>query len=529
MKQDNRRCHSGFLSGIKYHFLEKFNSHLTLDLNESCRYPFFPLNTTFNTKRKIAKIGFFSTIFVLNSFNVANAAISSTTSHTIQGTKPQFFANETTINKLGFNYKGNDYSELKGNITSDKTKYFDENTKLSDFVIKSFFTPRTSKDDLNGDYFDFDGDAFDPTTPITSTLIPIWKDSDGHIISENDYDNAICNPKYTMPLQLEITARDIKVKTTYGDPNESDPVSSITISSQEKPITKTYKIMIAKACFAKPNATILDPNTQWRSVDETGIDDQWNLTGAGFNGIEKDKPNPEVGGGHTDDYVINQGFKVKPTVSRKHFPTTGFLGAQFQLVMSGKQEDYTFTTNNSLVEVDADGIVTLKGPVKDVTITATLKSDHNFHDNYNFTLDLWVEPQPGYVADQEQASLKCTSPMKLLERKDLNSASSFARDNLDSYQGRVYNVFTRGIGLGVFGEWGRTLKAEHYGLSPTYPKSNWDYAWYFTSESHQTTDINQKPTTEEGIVVSNHDGMISFPSAWGRYEIKRAVCGKKIY
>jgi hypothetical protein len=526
MKQDNRRCHSGFLSGIKYHFLEKFNSHLTLDLSENYKYTFFSLNI----KQKIAKISFFSAIFVFNSFNVANAAISSTTSHTIQGTKPQFFATESTINKLGFNYKGNDYSELKGNIKSDAIKYFDKDTKLSDFVIKSFFTPRTSEDDLNGDYFDFDGDAFDPVTAITSTLVPVWKDSNGKVIDIADYDNAACNPnKYTMPLQLEIIAKDIKVKTTYGDPNESDPVSSIKTSSQEKPITKTYKIMIAKACFAKPNATKLDSGTQWRSVrnDRTENDAQWNLTELGLGGINKDKPNPAVGGGHTDDYVINQGFKVEPTVSRKHFPTTGFSGAQFQLVMSGMQNDYNFTSNNSLVEVDREGIVTLKDPVKEATITATLKSDANIRDNYTFTLGLWVEPQPGYVATQADARLKCTSPMQLLERKDLNSASSFASGNLDSYQGRVYNVFTRGIGLGVFGEWGRTLKATHYGYGPTYPKSNWDYAWYFTSESHQTT-INHQPITE-GIVISSHDGMISFPNAWGLHEIKRAVCGKKIY
>ncbi|WP_141673875.1 hypothetical protein [Gilliamella sp. Choc5-1] len=494
-------------------------------MNKNCEYTFWVLDT----KNKIAKIGLFSTIFALNSFNVANAAISSSTINAIQGTKPVFFLTDTTINKLGFSYNGNDYSEIYGNITSGSAKYFDKNTKLGNFIIKSYFTPRTASDP-NGDYFDFDGDAFDPITPITVNLTHVWKDNDGKIIAQADYDDIACSHnKYKMPLQLEIIAKDIKVKTTHGDPNESDPVSSIKTSSQEKPITKTYKIMIAKACFAKPNATKLDSGTQWRSVrnDRTENDAQWNLTELGLGGINKDKPNPAVGGGHTDDYVINQGFKVEPTVSRKHFPTTGFSGAQFQLVMSGMQNDYNFTSNNSLVEVDREGIVTLKDPVKEATITATLKSDANIRDNYTFTLGLWVEPQPGYVANQADARLKCTSPMQLLERKDLNSASSFASGNLDSYQGRVYNVFTRGIGLGVFGEWGRTLKATHYGYGPTYPKSNWDYAWYFTSESHQTT-INHQPITE-GIVISSHDGMISFPNAWGLHEIKRAVCGKKIY
>ncbi|MWP77865.1 MULTISPECIES: hypothetical protein [unclassified Gilliamella] len=452
---------------------------------------------------------------------MANAAISSTTSQTIQGTKPLFFATETTKNKLGFSYKENDYSELKGNITSDKTKYFDENTKLSDFVIKSYFTPRTSKDDLKGDYFDSDGDAFDPVTPITSDLTHVWKDSSGKTIDQADYDNIACSHnKYKMPLQLEITAKDIQVKTEYGDPKESDPVSSIS---------KTYQIAIAKTCFAKPNGINLDPKTQWRSVknDKSENDAKWNLTGAGLNGIDKDKPNPEVGGGHTDDYVINQGFKVEPKVANKHFPTTGFPGAQFQLVMGGIQQDYTFTSSSDQAPVDKDGIVTLKGPVKEVTISAKLKSDSNIHYDYKFTLDLWVEPQSGYAANQAEARSKCTSPMQLLERKDLNNASIFASANLNNHQGRKYNIFTRGIGLGVLGEWGRPLKAAYGVIPPTYPQSNWNFGWYFTNENHPTTDSENQPIME-GIVVSAHDGMISFPSAWGRDEPKWAVCGKHL-
>ncbi|SCB85799.1 hypothetical protein [Gilliamella intestini] len=514
MKQNIKDYPSFF---TKYYFFSNIHSRLTLGLNKD----FLGVSSVFNTQRKITKITFFSAIFALNSFNVANAAISSTTSHTIQGTKPQFFATETAINKLGFNYKGNDYSEIKGNIRSDTTKYFDENTKLSEFVIKSYFIPRTTKDDLDGDYFDFDGDAFDPVMPITSTLEYVWKDSSGKTIDKADYDDIACtHNKYTMPLQLEITAKDIQVKTEYGDPKESDPVSSIS---------KTYQIAVAKTCFAKPNGINLDPKTQWRSVrnDSAENDAQWNLTGAGLNGIDKDKPNPKVGGGHTDDYVINQGFKVEPKVANKHFPTTGFPGAQFQLVMGGIQQDYTFTSSSDQASVDKDGIVTLKSPVKEVTISATLKSDSNIHYDYKFTLDLWVEPQSEYVANQAEARSKCTSPMQLLERKDLNNASSFASANLNNHQGRIYNIFTRGIGLGVLSEWGRPLRAAYGVIPATYPQSKWNFGWYFTNENHPTTDSENQPITE-GIVVASHDGMISFPSAWGRDEPKWAVCGKHL-
>lgn len=517
------------IDGYSYFFTEfqsKFHEQYVPYFNKNKK----GVSSKLNIKKKLIKISFFSVIFAISSLNETNAMLSATTFRMIQGNEPQFFANETIINKLGFHYNGNDYNELNGNIKSDTIKYFDENTKLSDFNIKSYFTPRASINDLSGDYFDVDGDAFDPVTPVTNTLKFVWKDNRGKLIDEVDYDDIVCSHnKYEMPLQLEITAKDIKIKTEYGYPQESYPVSHIITDSLEtKPITKTYKIAIAKACFAKPNGINSSPDYQWRSVknDNSGVDDKWNLTGAGINGINKDKPNPELGGGYTDDYVVNQGFKVKPTASNgKLFPTTGFKGAQFQLVMGGRQEDYIFTSSNTFTPVDENGLVTLEGPVKNATISATLKSDNNIHYNYSFTLDLWVEPTDDLVTNQQEAKLKCVSPMSLLSRQDLNNGSSFSSKNLDSYQGRIYNVFTRGIGLGVFGEWGRAIKYDIYGISPSYPKSNWSYGWFFTKETHPTTNINN-PT--EGIVVSNHDGMISFPSAWGRDESKRVVCGRHL-
>jgi hypothetical protein len=515
MKQDKKHC-LRCLNRARYHLLGKGHLQLISDLNENRTTASFIVNT----KRKIAKIGFFSAIFVLNNLNIASATLSSTTAKTIQGHKPKFIAHEAIIDKLGFSYKGVDYNGNK--ISSNTTKYFDDKTKLSDFIIKSYFTP--------DDYTDADGDVFDPE-PVTSTLNHVWKDSRGKVIEEDDYNDIACNfNKYTMPLQLEITATDIKVKTKYGDPNESDPVSKINIGSpEEKPITKTYKIAIAKACFAKPNSVILDPSTQWRSVknDSSGIDEQWNLTGNGLNNIAKNKPNPEVGGGYTDDYVKDQGFKVEPTVVKDHFPTTGFKGAQFQLVMSGMQQEYEFSSTSDNAPIDGDGIVTLKGPVKNVTITATLKSDRSIYSKYTFDLKLWVEPKDIRVANQAEASSKCVSPMRLLSRKELNDSSKFAKEDLDIHLGRKYNIFTRGIGLGVLAEWGRSLHEQFGGQKPTYPKSTWKYGWYFTNEQHKIPANQDQPITE-GIVVSSHDGMISFPSAWGHNEPKWAICGQSL-
>lgn len=478
--------------------------------------------------RTATKLSYLSAVLAFISVNPANAALSTTTVNSIKGDKPIFFATESIVNKLGFNYNGTDYNEISGNINSNTTKYFDHTTNLNDFVIKSYFVPRATIDDNKGDYFDTNNDAFDPKQSISNTLNYVWKDSNNVKIDPADFNNIACSHnKYKMPLKLEITATDIKVHTQFGDPNESDPVNFIeTQTMGAQPITKTYQIAVANTCFAKPYSLISDPLTQWRSVknDKSENDEKWNLTGIGINNIPKNKPNFAVGGGVTEDYVVNQGFKVAPTLSKKHFPTTGFAGAQFQLVMGGVQNDYTFTTNNSSVTVDKDGLITLNQPTKTVTITATLKSDDKIHYDYTFSLDLWLEPKSQSFQNQNDARAQCTGSSKLLSRKELNNSSEFTTKNLDGAKGRIYNVFTRGIGYGVFGEWGRSLNQQYNSLTVTYPKSNWKFGWYYTNESHNTTnDKNQ--AISEAILVSSHDGMISFPSAWGIDEAKRAVCG----
>lgn len=523
MKQ-YKKTKSQFLSEVKL----DSQHNLSLDLIPTSNWNYLKSLSVLKNKKKIARFSFLSAMFILGSVNFANAALSTATINSIQGDKPLFFASESIVDKLGFNYKGMDYSEKLGNIKSVDTKYFDHTTNLKDFVIKSYFTPRNAIDDVNGEYFDKNGDPFDANTPVTNTLNYVWLDSNNKKVDDADLKDIACSHnKYKMPLKLQITASNIKVHTQFGNPKESDPVNFIqTESAGKKTITKTYQIAVANTCFAKPNGILTDPTTQWRSVrnDLQENDASWNLTGMGLNGISKDKPNPYVGGGHTQDYVINQGYKVKPTVSKVPFPTTGFSGAQFQLVMGGLQQDYNYTSNNSSVTVDSNGIVTFKSKFKTAKITATLKSDKNIHYDYTFTLGLWVEPQITSTKSYADAKTQCSGGMQLLSRQDLNNASEYSTKNLDGMKGRLYNIMTRGIGKGVFGEWGRLLSQKYNSIPVSYPKTKWLFGWYYTNETHTITNENKEKITE-GIVVSSHDGMISFPSAWGNDEPKRALCG----
>lgn len=471
-------------------------------------------------KRVLIKFSLLSFFTVLNSLNIANAAITAETANIIHGNPPELFVTESTLGKLGFVYRGTDYNEKLGNITSSTTKFFEQTTKLTEFTPKLFenFVERQTKDDLNGDYYDDDADSFALEEPITYTLTNVWKDSNNKIVKEEDYDNIACSHnKYTMPLQLFVTVDNIKLHTQYGVPNESEVI---------QPITKAFKISLAGTCFAKPGGILLDPSTQWRSIknDYTDLDPAWNLTDIGIGGVPKNKPNSKFGGGYTDDYEPNQGFKVKPTVSSKTFPTTGFKGANFQLVMDGLQQDYTYSSNNPNIKVDNDGIVSLDTATSGATITATLKSEPQYSFEYKFAISMWVQPLKLNIYSSSDAERTCHDlNQEALTRRDLNNSSEFAYKNLDGITDMEYNLFTRGIGLGVFSEWGRLLNAPTtvsgtIFLPVSYPKSDWIFAWYVTSESHtitrKNTDNNTEVTVEEPILVASHDGMISYDSAW---------------
>ncbi|HGM5308653.1 TPA: hypothetical protein ACKQJM_003188 [Serratia marcescens] len=73
------------------------------------------------------------------------------------------------------------------------------------------------------------------------------------------------------------------------------------------------------------------------------------------------------------------------------FPTTGFKGAQFTLVVDGgNASDYTWSSTASWVTV-ADGVVTFtnKGDGNEVTITGQLKADGGKVIEYKFKLKKW--------------------------------------------------------------------------------------------------------------------------------------------
>lgn len=414
---------------------------------------------------------------VLISIN-GSAALSATTVNTIIGHGPQYTG---TADTLGFSVSDTQYSEATGNISSDTTKTFQAGLTFNDFVVNTSlsFTATT-------DYTDSDGDSADPDNPVSLDGITYsWVDAAGTAVATSSYSTTIgCDSSYTYPLTLQITATNIKTFSQYGDPRES---SSVTL-------TKSYKISPVGICYAKPYAVETVPTIQWYSFDSNGAYKGINLT-------DYTTPHTTAGGGYTADYVPNKGFKAKPTVSSAYFPTTGFIGAKFQLVMAGNQSDYTFSVNSGSGVTTADGsgyIRFTSKPAGSVTIRATLKTDSSIFYDYSFdATGNWVVPQSktskvAWATANTQCSSNLPTRATLTNSPQINAASSYVF---------VDNSWTRAIGGGVFGEWGPSN-------TTGYPNSTWSsstsYVYYWTNEDR---------IDSSKFVVSNTWGDVNWAGA----------------
>jgi hypothetical protein len=276
-----------------------------------------------------------------------------------------------------------------------------------------------------------------------------------------------------MPLRLEIS-NQVQTISQYGIPRKSNFVT----------LKKAYKIAAKpELCYVKPNSSVIEPDSQWFSVDNNGKYIGWNgkITNRHYL----------AGGGYSKDFVPNMGFKVNPTASNgKKFPTTGFPGAKFQLLMSGAQRDYSYSIvanpgNN--VSIDAMGFVTLNGkPTGDgkVTIRAKLIRNTAVQFDYSFNpTTIWLEPQKKPAVNFSSAQNICGGVGNLPLRKHLTSSpANSVGPNWDIYP----NSFSRAIGGGVMGEWGWVM-GEWGWLAGNYPESNWEsgnsyYVFYWTQE-----------------------------------------------
>ncbi|MCX8750509.1 hypothetical protein J3U57_02840 [Gilliamella sp. B3464] len=452
-----------FFTFLKFlYFLKHFSS--IISLNNSYVKVYFKLIQS--TLAQCSLLIF----FVLLPTHTAQA-LSTTTAKAIEGSAPEVINIDLAANKQGFTVNGVFYSEASNNIKGDVIKEFSGELSPADFIVKNFYY-NSLDNTLN--YADKDGDGIDTSKPfLLSFTSKQWYDGNGKLITDISKTMG-CGSGYPMPLTLEITTQ-VKTYSKYGMPRESDYV----------PIVKRYQISSKPLlCYAKPNATIVNKSNQWISYNADGSGEAW-------NDVNRTSRHPIHGGGFTADYVPDMGFKVNPTVSKATFPTTGFPGAKFQLVMSGAQTDYSYSiiaNPGGQVSVDPQGFVKIKDkPTGNVTVSIVTKRDNSKVFTYTFNpTSIWIIPQGSNYMDFESAKNRCGGIQNIPAISVFtNSPQNNIAPNVD--WDTSMNTFTRAIGQGVFPEWGFTNFA-------AYPDSQWGNfvqaldgkAFYWTSSVHLT-------------------------------------------
>ena len=408
-------------------------------------------------------------------------AILANTVNTIIGSKPKIVNIEAASNKHGFILNGVFYSSSSHNLNDTDINEFDGLTKFSDFIIKNY----TENDlDNSSNYDDSDGDNIRNNKPfIVEQTVYNWFDNNGEKIPDSDIGNIIgCGSNYAMPLSLTLKT-SVKTYSEYGNPNESESVE----------ITKIYKIApTGDVCYLKPNSTKVLPLNQWRGSDAQGTMYPWNTGPI--------KPDPESGGGYNEDFIVDKGFRARPIVSDKPFPTTGFPGAEFQLIMNYSQDSYTYNVAvnpGNVATVDQTGNVLLKAKPPegngDIVIRATLKSSPNKHFDYKFNpTSVWIEPQNVGSYDWRTAFNRfCGGIDGFPSRKDYSN-SPVVNVGPNWQRHGKWNFSTRAINQGLYPEWGFTNRR-------TYPNSKWEWdeTTYFTKDPNSDTQY---------FVIYLHDG-----------------------
>lgn len=420
------------------------------------------------------------TIFSVCLVNLPSSyGLATKTANGIHGYAPEIINTQLASDKHGFTLNGVFYSESTGNIKENEIKEFDGDLTFNDFSIKIFGYGSL---DTQINYQDIDGDSIDPTHPfLEKDAYFQWYDANGKKIPEGDNNKIMgCGSGYAMPLKLEIGSK-VQTFSQYGIPKESDFLL----------ITKFYEISLKpKICYARPNATIITQNAQWHSFDVNGNSEKWNLDNAVIS--------PEYGGGHSPDYILDLGFKANPNASNgRIFPTTGFPGAKFQLVMVGAQTDYKFNIKSfskDVVDVDSQGFVILwKKPSGPITVQVVNKKNELMQFNYTFTpTNVWAVPTGDYNGGWLEASTtKCGGTEKVLSRKELTNSPKNSAPMQWKYHD---NNYTRSIDFSLGAEWGPMNEN-------TYPESAWRSKHYWTRDNY---------TNDRQFVVHSVNGGVGY-------------------
>lgn len=439
-------------------------------------------------------------IYAFLTFLLINRSYAETSTNTlkqIQGSKPVLsFDNGTALetdlsNLLSFTMPDKQNGLLT--IRPDNTKKI---IAEPDYTLDQFTTHVIANGEANPlpieYYHDVDGDL---PSEISGTLTVTWSyeapdPNDGNKTITKKLTQADLSERFDAckaPYTLTIEAANIQLHSQHGFPRENDYGSG----------NQSYQVYVNdyKFCWARPNSMKMLITQQWRG---------WNGSAFIWNqGSSSATASGGKGGGYDQNFNPLYGFTTSVTTK---FPRTGFAHAQFQLLMSNGQDQYTYQAleggnNSSNVDIDATGNVTLKSkPTGTVTIRATPKIAGIDALDYSFNLRTWAIVKPGRVL-WEEAVTACGGVDNLFKREELSN-SPLIRAPLNWQF--VDNHNTRAIDGGVFSEWGWS---QDHDVETTYPNSGWNYGNYWTSEIHIEGHKHFHVTSNSGTIGSGYNDM----------------------
>lgn len=456
------------------------------------------------------------------------AAISAATSKTIQGTEPYFVLKNsmgekiklTNSNQLiGFQYKDPDgitqfanKNDAATDIIVDASMKMNELLSLvpidnSQYYLSSVLNTSGSFLTVSDD--DGDGDT-DASGSITATL----KENGTAFTTLPAVEFNPCK-SYTLTItaNADTGLTKLQAKTQYGTPHSNEYNADTA--------TYTIKPNIFSACYAKPNL---------------------NPVGTVYNG--------DVAQWDPDNGFIAASTVTHPTTNTEYgnFPTTGFHGAEFELILTGTTAKkviasstlstglsgtYLPPSGNSDISIELSATdastnvlnVRMIGPRDDtpggnvelptqehtntpIKLTTTTPSGENV-DVYSFVIKKWyiarygvatsfsgIEPSPTYCNN-----LYLPGKYLLAGVQDLTNAQG---------GGWIFglvgngNQLRRTIGGGLFPEWGTIKRDINF-----YPTSDFENMYYWVMEQRNTT-FHYAVDSYKGAITNNSPTSISF-------------------
>ncbi|ECT1737382.1 invasin, partial [Salmonella enterica subsp. enterica serovar Saintpaul] len=201
---------------------------------------------------------------------------------------------------------------------------------------------------------------------------------------------------------------------------------------------------------------------------------------------EKYAITPEVEAPTSINTQVNA-YTFTQTSEEGTFPTTGFTGATFTIVLKGSKSatDYTWKSDANWVSV-TDGVVTFtgKGTGDKVTITGTPTSGQGTITKYSFTLKSWFINSGTAVMNWSDANTYCSSQSGY----SLPTVEQLSNGTESGYQTRAANA-------GLWSEWGNMSGYSSAGLSGNY---YWSSEWQ-SSGTHYVVRLSS------GYVVGTGD------------------------